>query len=92
MYFCRKYFKIVSLKDGLVTLNPYPKQEELLRFIQNNNRAIVCASRQVGKTTIYTVFLLWYAMYHPDKRIMECGTKLDSATETMDAIRLGYAY
>lgn len=92
MYFCRKYFKIVSLKDGLVTLNPYPKQEELLRFIQNNNRAIVCASRQVGKTTIYTVFLLWYAMYHPDKRIMVCGNKLDIAIEIMDRIRLGYEY
>ena len=49
MYFCRKYFKIVSLKDGLVTLNPYPKQAELLKFIQDNNRSIVCASRQVGK-------------------------------------------
>ena len=49
LYFCRKYFKIVSLKDGLVTLNPYPKQAELLKFIQDNNRAIVCASRQVGK-------------------------------------------
>jgi hypothetical protein len=92
LYFCRKYFKIVSLKDGLVTLNPYPKQEELLRFIQNNNRAIVCASRQVGKTTIYTVFLLWYAMYHPDKRIMVCGNKLDIAIEIMDRIRLGYEY
>ena len=26
LYFCRKYFKVVSLKDGLITLNPYPKQ------------------------------------------------------------------
>ena len=49
MYFCRKYFKIVSLKDGLVTLDPYPKQAELLKFIQDNNRVICTASRQVGK-------------------------------------------
>ena len=49
LYFCRKYFKIVSLKDGLVTLDPYPKQAELLKFIQNNNRVICTASRQVGK-------------------------------------------
>jgi hypothetical protein len=33
LYFCKKYFKIVSLRDGLVTLNPYPKQQELLKFI-----------------------------------------------------------
>ena len=43
-------------------------------------------------TTIYTVFLLWYAMYHPDKRIMVCGNKLDIAIEIMDRIRLGYEY
>lgn len=49
LYFCRKYFKIVSLKDGLVTLDPYPKQAELLKFIQDNNRVICTASRQVGK-------------------------------------------
>ena len=49
LYFCRKYFMIVSLKDGLTHLTPYPKQEQLLKFIQDNNRAIVCASRQVGK-------------------------------------------
>lgn len=49
LYFCRNYFKIVSLKDGLVTLNPYAKQAELLEFIKNNNRVITVASRQVGK-------------------------------------------
>lgn len=46
----------------------------------------------MGKTTIYTVFLLWYAMYHPDKRIMVCGNKLDIAIEIMDRIRLAYEY
>lgn len=92
LYFCRKYFKISSLGQGLITLDPYPKQEELLRFIQDNNRSIVCASRQVGKTTIYTVFLLWYAMFHSHKRVMVCGNKLDIAIEIMDRIRLGYEY
>ena len=43
-------------------------------------------------TTIYTVYLLWYAMYHPDKRVMVCGNKLDIAIEIMDRIRLGYEY
>ena len=43
-------------------------------------------------TTIYTVFLLWYAMYHPDKRVMVCGNKLAIALEIMDRIRLGYEY
>ena len=52
----------------------------------------MCASRQVGKTTIYTVFILWYAMYHPDKRVMICGNQLGIAIEIMDRIRLAYEY
>lgn len=31
-------------------------------------------------------------MYHPDKRVMICGNKLDIAIEIMDRIRLGYEY
>ena len=58
LYFCRKYFKIVSLKDGLVTLDPYPKQAELLKFIQDNNRVICTASRQVGKCQSFWT-LIW---------------------------------
>lgn len=43
-------------------------------------------------TTIYTVFILWYAMYHPDKRVMICGNQLGIAIEIMDRIRLAYEY
>ena len=65
LYFCRKYFKIVSLKDGLVTLNPYPKQAELLKFIQDNNRSIVCASRQVGKCLdAHTMITIRHRRFH----------------------------
>ncbi len=43
-------------------------------------------------TTIYTVFILWYAMYHAHKRVMICGNQLNIAIEIMDRIRLGYEY
>lgn len=43
-------------------------------------------------TTIYTVYILWYAMYHPNKRVMICGNQLNIAIEIMDRIRLGYEY
>lgn len=43
-------------------------------------------------TTIYTVYILWYAMYHANKRVMICGNQLNIAIEIMDRIRLGYEY
>ena len=43
-------------------------------------------------TTIYTVYLLWYAMYNPDKRVMICGNQLNIALEIMSRIRLAYEY
>lgn len=45
VYFARKYFKIINLDTGLTTINPYPKQEDLLRFFVNEKRCAVLASR-----------------------------------------------
>ena len=44
-YFAEKYFKIINLDKGLMTINLYDKQKELLDFFVNEKRCIVCASR-----------------------------------------------
>lgn len=91
-YFASNYVKIVSLKDGLVTLKPYPKQAELLNFIKDNKRPIVLASRQSGKTTTYCAFCLWLLCFHSHKSIMLAANKAVVAMEIMGRIKLAYEY
>lgn len=44
-YFAEKYFKIINLDKGLMTIELYPKQNHLLNFFVNEKRCIVLASR-----------------------------------------------
>ena len=43
-------------------------------------------------TTCYTVFCMWLATLFPEKKIMICANKLQTAIEVMDRLRLAYEY
>lgn len=92
VYFAEKYFRIVSIANGLMTIQLYEKQKEMLRHFVDNDRSIVCASRQIGKTTCYTIFCLWTCMFFPEKKIMICANKLQTSIEIMDRLRIAYEY
>ena len=44
-YFAEKYFKIINLDKGLMTIKLYDKQKELLKFFTNERRCICLAAR-----------------------------------------------
>lgn len=91
-YFAETYFRIISLKDGLVIIKPYPKQAEFLRFIKDTKRVICLSSRQSGKTTTYTIYCLWLLCFYPTKAIMIAANKASTAIEIMGRVRLAYEY
>ncbi len=89
--------RMVKCIDGLTKVNSVKnlgRSEHMydVQLSDNSDHLYLSNGILSHNTTIYTVFLLWYAMYHPDKRIMVCGNKLDIAIEIMDRIRLGYEY
>ena len=51
-----------------------------------NNR-ICLMGRQCGKTTLATLYILWYALFHNDKTIAVLANKEDQAKEIMLRIR-----
>ena len=46
--------------------------------------------RQTGKTTSAAGYLLWYAMFHPDKTVLIAAHQYSGAQEIMDRIRYAY--
>lgn len=90
IYFAENYFTIVSPKLGKHIIKLYPKQKELIEKMVSDDRVCILASRQVGKTTAYNVFSLWYTMFHPDKKILICANKAAASLEFLDRIRLAY--
>lgn len=72
IYFAKNYFYIVSLDTGKGLINPYPKQEQVIRNMTKYKRQIVLASRQSGKSTSYSIYVLWYVIINSDKSVLIC--------------------
>lgn len=92
VWWAEHFFRIVSLNTGLGVIKLYEKQKQLLTHIATNDRSIVLAARQTGKTTTYTVFCLWLATLFPEQKIMICANKFQTAIEIMNRIRIAYEY
>lgn len=52
IYFAEKYFRIVSLKDGLTIIKTFPKQRDMINFMKDNKRVVCLSSRQSGKCVV----------------------------------------
>jgi len=87
-YFARKYIKIISLDEGLVPFDLYPYQEKMFNHFKENRFSIVLACRQSGKSISSVVYLLWYAVFHPEKTIAILANKGAVAREMLARITL----
>ena len=87
-YFARNYVKIISLDQRLVPFNLYPYQERMFEHFNNNRFNIVLACRQSGKSISSVAYLLWYAIFHPEKTIAVLANKGATSREMLGRITL----
>lgn len=87
-YFARTYVKIISLDKGLVNFNLYTYQEKMFDHFNSNRFSVVLACRQSGKSISSVVYLLWYAIFHPEKTIAVLANKGATAREMLQRVTL----
>jgi len=90
VYFANKYFTIIHLKRGKEIIKMYPEQEEMVKMMSESDRTIISASRQVGKSTSYTIVILHEMLFKKDVKALICSNKASSALEIVGRIRLAY--
>jgi len=88
IYFAEKYVKIVHLDSGLIPFKLYSYQKKMFEHFENNRFSIVLACRQSGKSISSVVYLLWYALFHPDKTIAILANKGATAREMLARVTL----
>jgi hypothetical protein len=88
VYFAEKYVKVVSLDKGLVPFELYPYQKKMFQHFNENRFSIVLACRQSGKSISSVVYLLWYALFNPEKTIAVLANKGSTAREMLTRITL----
>jgi len=87
-YFVRQHAKIINLNKGLVPFELYPYQETMFKHFNENRFSVVLACRQSGKSISSVAFLLWYAMFNPDKTIAILANRGATAREMLSRVTL----
>jgi len=87
-YFAEVYVKIISLDRGLVPFELYDYQRSMFQHFNDNRFSIVLACRQSGKSISSVAYLLWYAIFNPEKTIAILANKGSTAREMLARITL----
>ncbi len=90
VYFAENYFFIVSLDKGKQKISLYEAQKRVLRTFVKERHAVVCSSRQIGKSTMLTVFSLWMVCFNCDYRAAIVANKETTAINIFKRIRMAY--
>lgn len=90
LYFAENFFTIINLDRGREKIKLFKCQKKVLRALRDNRFNIVLASRQVGKTTLMTIYTLWVACFLEDQRILVVANKEQTAINIFKRIRLAY--
>ena len=88
IYFAETYIKVISLDTGLVPFKPYEYQERMFKHFNENRFSIVLACRQSGKSISTVIYILWYAIFHPEKTIAILANKGATAREMLSRVTL----
>lgn len=88
MYFAEKYIKVIAPSKGLIDFIPYPYQKTLFKTFNENRFNIVLACRQSGKSITTVIYILWYAIFNPEKTIAILANKGATAREMLGRITL----
>jgi len=90
LYFAENFFFITNLDEGKMKIKLHSYQKRILRSLRDNRFVCLLASRQVGKTTLMTIYALWIACFFEDQRILVVANKEQTAINIFKRIRLAY--
>lgn len=90
IYFAERYIQIVNVDRGLIPIELYDYQKEIIEKITNSRRVTVVTSRQAGKTTTAATVILHYILFNDHKRVALLANKGDAAREILERIKISY--
>lgn len=90
IYFMEKYVKVQHPTKGAVPFVLYEYQKDMVRAIHENKDTILLCSRQMGKTTVAAMYILWFATFHRAKRCVIASKAMAHAVEINSRVKFAY--
>lgn len=89
-YFAETYYKILSLKEGMITPKLRDYQTDMINSYINNRFSIILATRQAGKSTSFEIFLCWTILFRKDQRIGILANKAEQSRDILRKVKEAY--
>jgi hypothetical protein len=90
LHFAENHFYIINIDEGRQKIKLHKFQKRLLRAMRDNRFVVCTASRQIGKTTVLTIFCLWLTCFFQDQSVLILANKEDTAIEILSRIRFAF--
>jgi hypothetical protein len=90
LHFAERHFHIVNLDEGKIKIKLRKYQKRILKSLKDERRLLVCASRQMGKSTIVSMYALWLVCFHEYKKVAILANKADTAIEIFSRIKMAF--
>lgn len=90
IYFMEKYVKVQHPTKGAVPFVLYEYQKEMVMAIHENKDTILLCSRQMGKTTVAAMYILWFATFNKAKRCVIASKAMAHAVEIQSRVKFAY--
>lgn len=89
-HFAENYYTIIEEKRGKHIVKLFDYQKEMIQGFIDDRFKVILSARQMGKTTCSALYLLWFAMFQPDKTIGILANKESIAKSIISEIKTAY--
>lgn len=90
VYFAKTFVKVQHPTRGAIPLELYDYQVRAIEGFLQNRWCILKCGRQMGKTTVIAIYLLWFACFNKDKNLLVASKDNSGAMDIMDRLRFAY--
>ena len=91
-YFCCTYMKIVNIDKGVVPLDLYDFQLDIMKSVVHNRFSICKMPRQSGKTTTMVAVILWFILFNESFNCAILANKASTAREILSRLQMAYEW
>ena len=92
VYFIQNFCRIQHPVRGAIAFDLYDYQIDQIRAYHEQRSVVVLSARQTGKSTVASMYLLWFAIFQDDKTVLIASNKNKGAMEMISRIQYAYQY
>lgn len=90
LHFAERHFHIINLDEGKIKIKLRKYQKRILKSLKDDKRLLICAARQIGKSTIVSMYALWLVCFNDYKKVAIIANKADTAMEIFSRIKMAF--